>query len=61
MTNYKENLDELKRLIKTFKMSVMNAQEPLNRDYCTGYASAMSTVEGLIADIFEGDEDETDN
>ena len=48
MAEYKD-AEPLKKQIADFKRSV-NAVKPINSDYLTGYISALSVVEGAIAE-----------
>ena len=47
MAEYKD-VEQMKKQIADFKRAV-NAVEPMNSDYLTGYISALSVVEGEIA------------
>ena len=47
MAEYKD-VEQMKKQIADFKRAV-NAVEPTNSDYLTGYISALSVVEGEIA------------
>ena len=48
MAEYKD-VELLKKQIDDFKRAV-NSVEPMNSDYLTGYISALSVVEGAIAE-----------
>lgn len=48
MAEYKD-VELLKKQIADFKRAV-NSVKPMNSDYLTGYISALSVVEGAIAD-----------
>lgn len=48
MAEYKD-VEPLKKQIVDFKRAV-NATKPMNSDYLTGYISALSVVEGAIAE-----------
>ena len=48
MAEYKD-VEQLKKQIADFKRAV-NSVEPMNSDYLTGYISALSVVEGEIAE-----------
>lgn len=48
MTEYKD-VELLKNQIADFKRAV-NAVKPMNSDYLTGYISALSVIEGAIAE-----------
>ena len=48
MAEYKD-VEQMKKQIADFKRAV-NAVEPMNSDYLTGYISALSVVEGEIAE-----------
>ena len=48
MAEYKD-VELLKKQIDDFKRAV-NSIEPMNSDYLTGYISALSVVEGAIAE-----------
>ena len=48
MTEYKD-VELLKNQIADFKRAV-NAVKPMNSDYLTGYISALSVIEGVIAE-----------
>ena len=48
MTEYKD-VELLKKQIADFKRAV-NAVKPMNSDYLTGYISALSVIEGAIAE-----------
>ena len=48
MAEYKD-VEPLKKQIADFKRAV-NSVEPMNSDYLTGYISALSVVEGAIAE-----------
>lgn len=48
MAEYKD-VEQLKKQIADFKRAV-NSVEPMNSDYLTGYISALSAVEGEIAE-----------
>lgn len=48
MAEYKD-VEPLKKQIADFKRAV-NAVKPMNSDYLTGYISALSVVEGAIAE-----------
>lgn len=48
MAEYKD-VERLKKQIADFKRAV-NSVEPMNSDYLTGYISALSVVEGAIAE-----------
>ena len=48
MAEYKD-VELLKKQIADFKRAV-NSVEPMNSDYLTGYISALSVIEGVIAE-----------
>lgn len=48
MAEYKD-VEQLKKQIADFKRAV-NSVKPMNSDYLTGYISALSAVEGAIAE-----------
>ena len=48
MAEYKD-VEQLKKQIADFKRAV-NSVKPMNSDYLTGYISALSVVEGAIAE-----------
>ena len=48
MVEYKD-VEQLKNQIADFKRAV-NAVKPMNSDYLTGYISALSVIEGVIAE-----------
>ena len=48
MAEYKD-VEPLKKQIADFKRAV-NAVKPMNSDYLTGYISALSVIEGAIAE-----------
>ena len=48
MAEYKD-VEQMKKQIADFKRAV-NAVEPMNSDYLTGYISALSVIEGVIAE-----------
>ncbi len=53
MAEYKD-VEPLKKQIADFKRAV-NAVKPMNSDYLTGYISALSVVEGAIAEQPDAD------
>lgn len=48
MAEYKD-VEQLKKQINDFKRAV-NSVKPMNSDYITGYISALSVIEGAIAE-----------